>query len=39
MAFPRGSIDNGETVNHIDDGDIHITGKISRRLRTSPACR
>ena len=27
MAWTRGTI-NGETVNHVDDGDIHITGKI-----------
>src|SRR5579864_1021473 len=27
MTWTRGSID-GEIVNHIEDGDIHITGKI-----------
>ena len=28
MAYTRGSIDGGEIVNHVEDGDIHITGKI-----------
>jgi hypothetical protein len=28
MTWTRGSIDGGETVNHTDDGDIHIEGKI-----------
>ena len=28
MTWTRGSIDGGETVNHTEDGDIHITGKI-----------
>src|SRR5579872_843259 len=28
MTWTRGSIDGGETVDHTDDGDIHITGKI-----------
>src|ERR1700693_2883366 len=28
MAWTRGSIDGGEIVNHTEDGDIHITGKI-----------
>ena len=28
MTWTRGSIDGGETVDHADDGDIHITGKI-----------
>jgi FAD/FMN-containing dehydrogenase len=28
MTWTHGSIDGGETVDHTDDGDIHITGKI-----------
>ena len=28
MTWTRGSIGGGETVNHTEDGDIHITGKI-----------
>ena len=28
MTWTRGSIDGGETVDHTEDGDIHITGKI-----------
>jgi hypothetical protein len=28
MTWTRGSIDHGETVNHTEVGDIHITGKI-----------
>jgi FAD/FMN-containing dehydrogenase len=28
MTWTRGSIVNSETVNHTEDGDIHITGKI-----------
>src|SRR2546425_3002960 len=28
MTWTRGSIENSETVNHTEDGDIHITGKI-----------
>jgi hypothetical protein len=28
MAWTHGDIDGGVTVDHTDDGDIHITGKI-----------
>ena len=28
MTWTRGSIDGGEIVNHTEDGDIHIAGKI-----------
>ena len=28
MAYTRGSIDSGEKFSHVEDGDIHITGKI-----------
>jgi len=28
MTWTYGSIDGGEIVNHTEDGDIHITGKI-----------
>jgi len=31
MTWTRGSIGGGETVNHTEDGDIHITGKIDGR--------
>ncbi len=35
MTWTRGSIDGGEVVNHTEDGDIHIAGKIDGGSRAT----
>src|SRR5262245_27857520 len=35
MDWTRGTIENSETGNHTEDGDIHITGKIDSNSKVT----